>query len=129
MDHLTSNAILIWIAENDVAWHHIATGKPIRIGYCETFNGRLRDEFLNESLFMGRCPAYELIAKWVADNSEARPHSSLGYITPSAFAGALDAAKVPRVMLMGRAARGSFSHSALGGVTIDLRPENWTVFG
>lgn len=44
----TSNAILQWTDRAKVAWHDIAPGKPIQNAFIESFNGRLRDEFLNE---------------------------------------------------------------------------------
>ena len=83
---LTSNAILAWCAEHRIEWHYIAPGKPMQNGYIESFNGRMRDELLNESLFFGLDHARELIAAWVADYNTARPHSSLGYQTPTAYA-------------------------------------------
>ena len=53
----TSNAILAWSKEHKVEWHYIAPGKPMQNGYIESFNGRMRDELLNENLFIGRsCP-------------------------------------------------------------------------
>lgn len=48
---LTSNAILTWAEKNGVEWHYIAPGKPMQNGFIESFNGRLRDELLNETLF------------------------------------------------------------------------------
>ena len=48
---LTSNAILTWADESRIGWHYIAPGKPMQNGLCESFNGRLRDELLNETLF------------------------------------------------------------------------------
>ena len=48
---LTSNAILGWADDTSVGWHYIAPGKPQQNGFVESFNGRLRDEFLNETLF------------------------------------------------------------------------------
>src|SRR3984885_921668 len=48
----TSNAILRWSKEHQVEWHYIAPGKPMQNGYIESFNGRMRDELLNESLFL-----------------------------------------------------------------------------
>lgn len=47
----TSNAILAWSKDHRVEWHYIAPGKPMQNGYVESFNGRMRDELLNESLF------------------------------------------------------------------------------
>jgi putative transposase len=48
---LTSNAILTWADQSRVAWHYIAPGKPLQNAFIESFNGRLRDELLNETLF------------------------------------------------------------------------------
>ena len=48
---LTSNAILAWQQRRGVEWHYIAPGKPMQNGFVENFNGRLRDECLNEHLF------------------------------------------------------------------------------
>jgi putative transposase len=48
---LTSSAILRWSQERRVEWHYIAPGKPMQNGFVESFNGRLRDECLNETLF------------------------------------------------------------------------------
>lgn len=50
---LTSNAILAWSKDHKIAWHYIAPGRPMQNGYVESFNGRMRDELLNESLFFG----------------------------------------------------------------------------
>ncbi|NDV89576.1 transposase, partial [Aurantimonas aggregata] len=55
------------------------------------FNGRMRDELLNESLFFGLDHARSAIAEWRQDFNTARPHSSLGHQTPAAFAGTLTA--------------------------------------
>ena len=49
----TSNAMLAWAEEARVDWHFIAPGKPMQNGICESFNGRMRDELLNETLFFG----------------------------------------------------------------------------
>jgi putative transposase len=48
---LTSNTILTWADQSRVAWHYIAPGKPLQNAFIESFNGRLRDELLNETLF------------------------------------------------------------------------------
>jgi putative transposase len=87
----TSNAILAWAKDAGVEWHYIEPGKPMQNGFCESFNGRMRDELLNETLFFGLAHARSLIAEWVTDYNEVRPHSSLGYRTPAAFAAGLTA--------------------------------------
>ena len=87
----TSNAIRAWSKDHRVEWHYIAPGKPMQNGYVESFNGRMRDELFNESLFFGLDHARSAIAEWRQDYNTARPHSSLGYQTPVAFAGTLTA--------------------------------------
>ena len=64
---LTSNAILKWQEDRKVEWHYIAPGKPMQNGFVESFNGRLRDECLNEHLFSNLPAARELIEKWRID--------------------------------------------------------------
>ena len=54
----TSTAILAWAEDQQDAWHYIAPGKPTQNGFVESFNGRMRDELLNESLFFGLCAAW-----------------------------------------------------------------------
>jgi putative transposase len=87
---LTSTAILRWSEERGVAWHYIQPGKPIQNAFVESFNGRLRDECLNETLFRSLAHARELIAAWRADYNGHRPHTSLGGLTPSEFAARSD---------------------------------------
>lgn len=88
---LTSNAILAWSKDHKVEWHYIAPGKPMQNGYVESFNGRMRDELLNESLFLGLDHARSAIAQWADDYNNFRPHSSLGYQTPAVYAGSIAA--------------------------------------
>ena len=85
----TSNAILGWADETGVDWHYIAPGKPQQNGYNESFNGRLRDELLNETLFRSLPHARALLEAWRRDYNEHRPHSKLGWVTPGAYARAL----------------------------------------
>ena len=87
----TSNAMLSWAQEHQVVWHFIAPGKPMQNGFCESFNGRMRDKLLNETLFLGLDQAREKIATWVDDFNHLRPHSALAYQTPAAFAANLSA--------------------------------------
>lgn len=89
---LTSNAILTFATERKIEWHYIAPGKPMQNGFIESFNGRMRDEFLNETLFRNLAHAREQIAAWVDDYNTQRPHSALGYQTPAGFALHLTAA-------------------------------------
>lgn len=55
-------------------------------GFVESFNGRMRDEFLNETMFRNLAHARDLIAAWVTDYNTERPHSALGYQPPAGFA-------------------------------------------
>jgi putative transposase len=87
----TSNAMLAWAQSNQVVWHFIAPGKPMQNGFCESFNGRMRDELLNESLFFGLDHARSRISAWADDYNHRRPHSSLGYVPPAVYAANLTA--------------------------------------
>ena len=87
----TSNAVLTWAQEARIAWHFIAPGKPMQNGFCESFNGRMRDELLNETLFLGLDHAREKVTAWVDDYNNRRPHSALAYQTPAAYAASLSA--------------------------------------
>lgn len=82
----TSNAILAWQRDRDVEWHYIAPGKPMQNGFVESFNGRLRDECLNEHLFTNLKEARQIIEEWRIDYNTNRPHSSLNGLTPTEFA-------------------------------------------
>jgi putative transposase len=73
----TSNAILGWAKDHAVDWHYIAPGRPMQNGYIESFNGRMRDELLNESLFLDLDQARQLIAAWVLDYKRASQHPSV----------------------------------------------------
>ena len=55
-------------------------------GICEAFNGRMRDELLNETIFYDLDHARAVIARWVASYNQRRPHSAIGYLTPAAYA-------------------------------------------
>lgn len=83
---LTSRAILAWQEERGVEWHYIMPGKPTQNGFIESFNGRLRDECLNEHLFGSLNQARRIIEDWRIDYNTARPHTSLGGLTPTEFA-------------------------------------------
>jgi len=83
---LTSNAILTWQQDTRVGWHYIAPGKPMLNGFVESFNGRLCDELLNETLFRSLYHARDLIEDWRMDYNDDRPHTSLNGLTPTEFA-------------------------------------------
>jgi putative transposase len=75
----TSNAILGWADAARVEWHYIAPGKPMQNGFIEMFNGRLRDELLNEPLLSSLSQAKAALARWQADYNTDRPRSKLGW--------------------------------------------------
>ena len=83
---LTGMAILRWSQERRIEWHYIAPGKPTQNAFVESFNGRLRDEFLNETLFTTLAQARALLAAWKDDYNTIRPHSALGNLTPTEYA-------------------------------------------
>jgi putative transposase len=84
---LTSMAILRWSQDTRVEWHYIAPGKPTQNAFIESFNGRLRDELLNETLFTTLAQARIVLAEWRHDYNTVRPHSKLGGRTPAEIAG------------------------------------------
>jgi putative transposase len=82
---LTSNAILAWTGQTGVDWHYIAPGKPVQNAFIESFNGRLRDEFLNETLFTSLAQARCALEAWRRDYNTVRPHSRIAWLTPAAY--------------------------------------------
>ena len=63
----TSNAILAWADRSKVRWRYIARGRPMQNAFIESFNGRLRDEFLNETLFSTLTQARAQLDRWRVD--------------------------------------------------------------
>ena len=74
-----------WAYQHCVKLNFIAPGKPQENAYAETFNGKFRDECLNENWFMTIQHAKEIVEVWRLDYNEVRPHSSLGNLTPVEF--------------------------------------------
>ncbi len=72
----TSMAVLKWSESMSVGWHYIEPGKPMQNGTVESFNGKVRDEFLNQHWFMSLKEAKELAESWREDYNERRPHSA-----------------------------------------------------
>jgi transposase InsO family protein len=72
-----SSAVLAWSQDRVVGWHHIAPGKPQQIAFVESFNGKLRDECLNGTLFSSMRQAREVLAAWQRDYNEVRPIASI----------------------------------------------------
>jgi putative transposase len=82
----TSRAFLAWTTWHGIRHILIQPGRPMQNGYIESFNGKFRDECLNEQWFQSLPQARDCIAEWRKDYNEVRPHSSLGRIPPAQFA-------------------------------------------
>jgi len=87
---LTSRALDQWAYERGVRLRFIEPGKPVQNACIESFNGRLRDECLNEHWFLTLAHAREIIEEWRIDYNLRRPHSALGNLTPLEFCGLLE---------------------------------------
>ena len=75
-----------WLEQSKVGPPCIEPGSPWQNGYVEWFNGKLRDELLNQELFLSLAEARYVAGRWWLDYNHHRPHSSLGWMTPAAFA-------------------------------------------
>lgn len=82
----TSRCMTAWCEERRIVLQYIEPGKPCQNAFIESFNGRFRDECLNVSWFANLPAARTKIAAWREEYNRARPHSSLGYLTPYEFA-------------------------------------------
>ena len=89
----TSKVMAVWAQRNGVKLHfpdsygmcHIDPGKPVQNAYIESFDGRFRDECLNEHWFTDLEDARQIVGSWRPDYNRVRPHSSLGYLAPEQF--------------------------------------------
>ena len=81
-----SKALDEWAYRNQLKLRFIEPGKPQQNAYIESFNGKFRDECLNEHWFLSMHHARQVIAAWRQEYNDERPHSSLGYLTPNRFA-------------------------------------------
>jgi len=80
-----AGVMLQWSIDHNVELHFIDPGKPAQNAWIESFNGRVRDEFLNTNAFWTLAEIREAADVWLVDYNEVRPHSSLGYLTPKEF--------------------------------------------
>jgi len=78
-----ANRLRDWLAHVGVKTAYIEPGSPWENGYCESFNGTLRDELLDGEIFYGLKEAQALVNQWVRHYNTTRPHSSLGYKPPA----------------------------------------------
>lgn len=81
----TSKALDRWAYDRGVKLHFIEPGKPTQNAFIESFNGRFREECLDEHWFVSMADAREKVEPWRRDYNSARPHSSLGGLTPHEF--------------------------------------------
>jgi transposase InsO family protein len=72
-----------WLARVGAGTLYITPGSPWENGYCESFNGKLRDELLIRELFYSRFEAKVLVERWRVHYNRVRPHSALGYRPPA----------------------------------------------
>ena len=77
---------MAWMQARGIRHILIQPGKPTQNAYIESFNGKFRDECLNENWFESLAQAREVIAIWRQDYNEVRPHGTIGRIPPAAFA-------------------------------------------
>jgi putative transposase len=82
---LTGKALDQWAYEQGVRLRFLDPGKPVQNAFIESFNGRLRDECLNQHWFVRLADARQTVAAWRKDYNETRPHSALGYQTPAEY--------------------------------------------
>ena len=82
----TSRVLDQWAYAHSVRLQFIEPGKPIQNAFIESFNSRLREECLNEQVFLSLDDARRKIEQWRLDYNRERPHSSLSYLTPEQFA-------------------------------------------
>jgi len=81
-----SKALDLWAFENGVKLRFIQPGKPVQNAYIESFNGKFRNECLNDNVFVSLHSARNIIEDWRLDYNSERPHSSLNNMTPEEFA-------------------------------------------
>ncbi|MDP7179578.1 MAG: integrase core domain-containing protein, partial [Verrucomicrobiota bacterium] len=82
----TAQAVRDWLGRVGIGTLFIEPGSPWENGYVESFNGKLRDELLNRELFLSLVEARYVLDEWRLEYNHRRPHSSIGWQTPAAFA-------------------------------------------
>lgn len=87
-----ARAVRDWLADAGAATLYIAPGSPWQNGFVESFHGRFRDELLDREALGSLAEAKLIVEDWRRAYNEQRPHSSLGYQTPAAFAATVHAA-------------------------------------
>lgn len=82
----TGKALFFWAKEAGVKLHFIQPGKPTQNAFVESFNGKFREYCLNLHWFASLVEARAIVDDWRKHYNEVRPHRSLGYSPPKAFA-------------------------------------------
>jgi len=106
----TSKAILKWQGDTGVDWRYIQPGKPPQNASVESFNGRLREELLNEELFGSLADARRSLARWRYDYNAARPHSALQGRSPADARRALQHAETSAPGAIAKSHTSSYQH-------------------
>jgi putative transposase len=83
---LTSRAVDAWAYRRGIRLEFIRPGRPVENAFIESFNGKFRDECLNQHWFIGLRDARFTIDRWRRDYNEVRPHSALGGLAPAEYA-------------------------------------------
>lgn len=95
----TSKDFKEWAERNQVILDYITPGRPMENGYIESFNGKFREECLNQNWFQNIAEASIIVEQWRKDYNNARPHSSLGYLTPKEYLRRKKEGKIGKVYL------------------------------
>ena len=99
-----SEALDQWAHQHRVHLAFIEPGKPVQNAYIESFNGRFRDECLNENWFVSLADARQTIEAWRVDYNDTRPHSGLADRTPAEFAKLFNEGRPPQLLSEPRSA-------------------------
>jgi len=81
----SGKALDAWAFEHGVQIEFTRSGKPTDNGHSESFNGKFRDECLNQNVFLSLHDARRTVEAWRQDYNHRRPHSALGWLTPEEF--------------------------------------------
>lgn len=81
----TSKILRKWSERKQVCLDYITPGRPMENGYIESFNGKFREECLNQNWFQNISEASIIVEQWREDYNNNRPHSALGYLTPKEY--------------------------------------------
>lgn len=90
----TSKVLEKWAKSKSIALKFIQPGKPFQNAFVESFNGKFRDECLNENWFLTLNHAKNIVENWRIDYNTKRPHSAMGHLTPLEYAGIIGNTKL-----------------------------------